>query len=189
MNFLLVPQLTCVAICIVGAVTDVRTGRIPNWLTGSGALCGLVLNPVCALLGLQDGQDATLALLSGLMTAVVGCLLLLLVFGLMGLMRFLRWGDVKLAAAVGALLGWPDALWALAYITLVGGVVAALYALFRGKLRRVLHNLYSLGRGAVQPSTSGTKVELTTFPYGVAILLGTVWTVAAHHLPALRLGG
>ena len=186
MSLLLVPDLVCVAVCLMGAVTDLRSGRLPNWLTGSGVLLGLVLTPVCTLLELDPSRDPALGIFSGLLSSVVGWLLLLLAFGIMAVFKFLRWGDVKMMAAVGALLRWPTAVWALAYVGLAGGVVAIFYALFKGRLGHVLSNIYSLGSSAVG-KRSEKEVELHSFPYGVAILIGATWAALGNWVPVLRI--
>ena len=114
---------------MVAVVTDLRSRRIPNWLTFPAILAGLVLNTVLPPLFLE-GVGWTV----GLFSSLTGCLLLLLTFGFLGFINFVGMGDVKLRAAVGALLRWPVALWALAYVALAGGGVAVLYSVLGGKL-------------------------------------------------------
>jgi len=180
---LLVPDVICVVVCLWATVTDLRSRRIPNALTLAGVLAGLVVNPVVgALLGPPAG------VWPGLLGAVGGGLLLLIAFGLLGLINFVGWGDVKLMVAVGALLRWPAALWALAYVALVGGVLGLAYALGRRRLGSVLRNIFTIGRRAVKPAAEGAPpVELHRIPYALAILIGATWAAAAKYLPALRL--
>ena len=187
MSPFLLPDLLCVAMCITGAVTDVRSGRLPNWLTGTGVAAGLILNPVCALLQLDPSQSPMLGLMSGFMASAVGCLLLLITFGLMAALKFLRWGDVKMMAAGGALLRWPSAVWALAYVGIAGGVVALFYALGKGRLGHVFRNIYTIGSSTVKRDDRAREVELHGFPYGVAILIGAAWAAAANWFPVLRI--
>ena len=52
----LVPDVLCLAACAVAVVTDVRSFRIPNWLTGSTFLIGLLANAVVA--GVAGGGSA-----------------------------------------------------------------------------------------------------------------------------------
>jgi len=176
----LIPDVVCVAICLVATVIDLRTERIPNWLTGSGVLLGLSLNLVTHWI--HGGFDAGFS--QGLLLSLVGALALLASFGLMGLLGFVGMGDVKLMAAVGALLRWPDALWALVYVTLWGGVLALLYALVRGQLGRVLGNLLALARGR---KGEREAVQLHRIPYGSAILLGAAWAAGRHYFVALQI--
>jgi prepilin peptidase CpaA len=178
---LLAPDLVCVLCCLVAAVTDLRSRTIPNWLTLTGILVGLLLNTV--LSGLLGG-----GWVAGFLSAFAGSLLLLIVFGLLGLVSFVGMGDVKLMAAVGACLRWPLALWALAYVAFAGGVIAVVYALWRGRLGQVLGNLGRLGKRVIRrPGPDEPAVELHRIPYALAILAGTGWAVLARYLPALRL--
>jgi prepilin peptidase CpaA len=175
----LAPDLVCVVCCLVAAVTDLRSRTIPNWLTLGGILAGLLLNTVLAgVLGA--------GWLTGLLSATGGALLLLIVFGLLGLINFVGMGDAKLMAAVGACLRWPLALWALAYVALAGGLIAIIYALLRGRLGQVFRNLGILGRRIVKRDAEEKEVELHRIPYALAILLGTIWAVAARYLPSVR---
>ena len=47
-------------------------------------------------------------------------------------------GDVKLMAAVGALLGPDGILWAFLYTTIAGGAIALVIAAWRGRLQTTL---------------------------------------------------
>jgi prepilin peptidase CpaA len=176
----LAPDLVCILCCLVAAVTDVRTRTIPNWLTLGGILVGLLLNTLLAgFLGA--------GWLTGLFSALGGAMLLLIIFGLLGLLNFVGMGDAKLMAAVGACVRWPLAIWALAYVAFAGGVIAILYALFRGRLGQVFRNLGRLGRRMVTRGEEQPEVELHRIPYALAILCGTAWAVAARYLPVLRI--
>ncbi|MCA9671527.1 MAG: prepilin peptidase [Myxococcales bacterium] len=172
--------MTCVVMCAIAAVTDVRAFRIPNWLTFSGIVAGLVLNPL--LLGIARGGAGFKI---GLVSAIAGALLLLVVFGILGAVRFVGMGDVKLMTAVGALLGFPWAMWALAYVAIAGGVLAVIYALVRGSLGKVLGNIGRVTRGVVKREKR--DVELHRIPYALAILVGASWAAAIKYFPALRI--
>jgi prepilin peptidase CpaA len=146
----LVPLLAA-AVAGVAACADLRWRRIPNWLTLGTALLGLVLN--VALAGLPGGLTALLGLALGLA--------LLLPFYML---RAVGAGDVKLLAALGAVLG-PQTLVSVAlYGAIVGGLMSAVILLGRGRLMLALNEL------VVQrtlPSLSGA-----TAPYAVAIASG-----------------
>lgn len=80
-------------------------------------------------------------------------------------------GDVKLMAAVGALVGWPLVLEVLLYVALAGGAVAILVLARKGILRQALVGMLS-GRGKTEgDAASPSSVYI---PYGVAIAGGTV---------------
>ena len=180
---ILAPDVACVLLCAVAAVIDLRSRRIPNWLTLPGIALGVALNTALCSIAFGLAEGARL----GLLPSLAGCLLLGLVFLALGVINFVGMGDVKLMAAVGALLRWPNALWALAYVTIAGGVIAVGYAVARGRMLAVLRNLFSITRNVVKPKDDRPQVELHRIPYGLAILLGAAWAAAANYLPALRL--
>ena len=73
------------AVAVTAAVVDVKQRRIPNWLTYSSMIAGIVLQSVF------HG-------LTGLLSAIEGCLLFGGIFMLFYLVRAMGAGDVKLAA-------------------------------------------------------------------------------------------
>ena len=83
---------TTVALLIGATVTDLRARRIPNFLTFPAAGVGVALH------SMQEGWWGLALALVGAVTAP-GVLMLLRAFRRLGM------GDVKLAMAVGALLG------------------------------------------------------------------------------------
>ena len=92
-------------------------------------------------------------------------------------------GDLKLAAAVGALLGPILGTAAMLLSMIVGGVVALGWAMREwgmfghGRLSDIVGRLYSFGRKtAPEP---GQDVASATIPYGVALAVGTLITLAA----------
>jgi prepilin peptidase CpaA len=176
---LLVPDLLCVTLCVIATVTDLRDYRIPNWLTFGGMGLGLLVRPVVH--GLELG---TSGLVAGFVSSLAGGLLLLLAFGVLASIRFVGMGDAKLMGAVGTLLGWPMALWALVYVTISGGVIALAYALARGRLRAVLGNIFRFGRRLWRRDLDAPTLH--RIPYALAILIGASWAAAIKYFPALR---
>ncbi len=87
------------------------------------------------------------------------------------------WGDVKLVAGVGAALGYPLVLAALAFISLSGALQAIVTLIWQGAVwDTVRQMLERLGRklklSQAQPSATPRHI-----PYGVAIALGSVWAM------------
>lgn len=113
------------------AVTDLRRRRIPNWLTVTGALTGFAFH------AWRSG-------LEGLAFAGAGCGAAFGVYGLLFLLRGMGAGDVKMMAAMGALIGWNNWLLLFALSAVIGGLVAVLTILARGRLRQTLQNLRRL---------------------------------------------
>jgi len=161
-------QIAVLALGLGAAVfTDVRTRRIPNWLTGAiaGAAFGLALGggpvtPVRALLGLLVGL---VLMLPGHVIGATGA------------------GDVKLMAAVGAVVG-PDVIFrAFLYSAVAGGVLAVVVALRRGRLGTTLKATTNL---VTQPADAKRAIEASDranrFAYGPAIAVGTFLSLVVH---------
>jgi prepilin peptidase CpaA len=155
------------AIAGIGAVTDYRTGHIPNWLT----LPPLAIGPIGY--GIAFGFEAVFAVLVGILICSIVPLLMFRLGGMAG-------GDVKLFAAIAAIVG-PD-------IGLEGEflafVVAGIYSLGRltwdGKLLRTLGNTLALGVNPVLPKRMRRTVspELReTLRLGGAIFAGLLISV------------
>jgi prepilin peptidase CpaA len=170
--WLVVPDVAAVAVCAVAAAIDLRTCRIPNWLTLPAAGAGLVLNTLVFALhgGIGHGLSA------GLVPALAGGAAALGVFFILGAVGALGMGDVKLMAAAGALLRWPLALGLMVFVILAGGVLALAYAVGRGKFSAVIRNILRLSGGRRR------EVELHRIPYGLAILAGCAAAVIARHV-------
>lgn len=102
---------------LAASIADLRTRRIPNWLTASGAVAGI-------LCGASTGWRSLGMAVAG---AIAGFLLLLPLhwMGAMG------GGDVKLVAAFGTLLG-PAGILAAAVFGAIAGALWAVGALLRG---------------------------------------------------------
>lgn len=109
-------EIVAIAVTVVGSITDIKYGKIYNWLTFPASGLGLGLN--WFLSGTQGAIQSLEGF--GIGTAV-------------GLLLSSKWkyksqpiafGDVKLMGALGALIGPKYFLLALFYFALVYGVVA-----------------------------------------------------------------
>jgi prepilin peptidase CpaA len=156
------------AVTIAAAAVDLRTRRVPNWLTFGTAALGITM----AMTHL-DGVGVAGAF-EGLL---VGLLLMLPghVIGRTGA------GDVKLLAALGTLLGPRSIAMAFLYTAIAGGGIAVLVAMRRRRLRETLEGTATLvctgGANAgdlEKPSTDNR------FAYAPAIAVGAV--IAAFRL-------
>jgi prepilin peptidase CpaA len=159
-------EITLIVLVSAAAWTDLRTRRIPNWITVSGAAAGLALHIV-------DGG------LSGAMQSFAGAVLGLAIF--MGLYAAggMGAGDVKLFGAVGAFAG-PQALVIVFIFTgLLGGIAGIGLALYRGRLQQTLDRTRELfiGMGRLRwqqlRTTTGSPNALR-LPYGAVIAGGTL---------------
>jgi len=168
------PNLLLLIIIFVPAVVlDTRNHRIPNWLCFSGWFCGLALG---VWLG---GWDGFLEAGSGLLLLLV-LTLPFFIFGWMGA------GDVKLIAAVGAVVGGGMALNVLLGIVLSGLVMSLAVLAWKGELLSAYRRyLTILGVSFVEkrptyisPPEAQTKLVL---PYAVPIAVGTLISLAVVH--------
>jgi prepilin peptidase CpaA len=145
--------------------TDLRSRRIPNWLTMSGIVGGLVVRAWSGPGPLMDGAlGIALALVFALPFFVTGVL---------------GGGDAKLLMAVGAFMGPGDLALASLVIAMTGGVIALVEAGRRGVLLptlvscgSLLASWVTLGRRAFRRSP--VAQERLTVPYGVAIAAGSL---------------
>lgn len=170
--WLIVPDAVAVALCGVAAVIDLRHQRIPNWLTVPGFAAGLLVNAIAFTISFGFPQG----LASGLGYAIAGGGIALLIFFILGAIGAFGMGDVKLMAAVGALLGWPLILPTMVFVLIAGGLLSLGYALGRGTLRAVIRNIFRLA------GSDREKLTLHRIPYGLAIFAGCLVAVLARHL-------
>jgi prepilin peptidase CpaA len=159
-----------VAACAVGALVDLRTGNIPNWLTlglvGFAPLCHAAL----AWSRHHSWPAASMALAASLGGAAVSAMLPAFLYRVGGL----GLGDVKLFAAIGATCGVFVGLYAQTYAYVLAMVYALVLVAWRGKLAATLANVKGLvtarsGRdGAGEPA----RASFTEVRFGPAIAAG-----------------
>src|SRR5262245_50336635 len=124
-------QVLLILVVVTAAMIDVRSRRIPNWLTLSGAILGVALN---SFLFAVDGLFGV----SGLMYSLEGLGLAFGIYFVLYLLRGMGAGDVKLMAAVGAGAG-PWNWLGILVVTSAGGLVAGLtLVLAKGRFRQTL---------------------------------------------------
>jgi len=148
-------------------VTDIRTRRIPNWLTGgiAGAGFGIAVGG-----GHVTPLQAALGMVIGLLLMLPGH-----VIGATGA------GDVKLMAAVGTVVGTGSIVRVFLYTAVAGGVLAIAVALRRGRLGRTVRDTTKL---VTSPSEARQTIEASDrgnrFSYGPAIAAGTLISLMVH---------
>jgi len=170
--------LLVTALALAAAVFDFRTRRIPNPLTYGGliAALGLALWPG---LGPAPGA-AALGLVAGFLPALA-----LFAVGILG------GGDVKLLAALGALVGYPLILALLFHALVAGCAISLAVLIWQGRVWETVKGLGSLLRSLLYPGTykiaPATDIQI---PFGVAIALGTLWVLyvppGSQWLPGYR---
>jgi prepilin peptidase CpaA len=148
-------------------VIDVRSRRIPNWLTAGIAAAGFGI--ACGG-GQVTPMQATLGMAIGLLLMLPGH-----VIGATGA------GDVKLMAAVGSVVGTGSILSVFLYTAVAGGALAVAVAVKRGQLQQTVVDTTRL---VTAPAGARVAIESSgranRFAYGPAIALGTLITVMVH---------
>jgi prepilin peptidase CpaA len=141
---------------------DLRTRRVPNWLTLGITALGMTL-------AAGHWSDRTIAAALG--GFAVGLLVMLPghIVGATGA------GDVKLFAAVGTLLGPAGIAVAFVYTALFGGALALTFAIVRGRLNHTLQETATL---VVTGGANVAEIERPSadnrFAYAPAIALGAL---------------
>lgn len=160
------------AVALTAAILDVQQHRIPNWLTYPAMLAGVLLRSY--FFGWR-----------GTTSAVLGLLLAGGIIFVFFVMRAIGAGDLKLLAAIGALIGPREVTVALLATAIAGGVLAIVYAIYCGRLRSTLVNVGSVLKfhawGGLQahPEINLDNPETLRLPYGLAIAAGTLYTFVA----------
>jgi prepilin peptidase CpaA len=158
-----------IGVCIV---SDVRTRRIPNVLTGPTIALGTALN------GFYGGYQGVAHSALGLLLPVA---VLLVPFALGGI----GGGDVKMMGALGALVGAPLALGGLVAGMILGGVIMAVHLARLGRLGEKLRATGAMFWGA---ATTGSVASLrmtsgeagaVSLPYSVPLGLASLAVLAA----------
>jgi prepilin peptidase CpaA len=147
---------------LVATVVDIRTRRIPNDLTATMAGLGI---------GLSASGISGVPLWASMLGFVVG-LALMMPGHLLGATGA---GDVKLMAAIGAIVGPATVVNAFLFTAVAGGILAVAVAVRRRRLAATI-----AGTGRLVSGPGGIKQEIRSattasrFAYGPAIAVGSV---------------
>lgn len=158
-----------VVAALVASVWDIKTRRIPNWLTLSAILAGLAVHAVVGGTG-----DMLIALVAALVGG--GIFAIFFVAGGMG------GGDVKLMAAIGAIVGFQSLFQVMVLTAIMGGVFAICLALTRGRLKQTVDNIKLLlvhhrFQGLTpHPEINVANRKTLRLPYAIAIAAGCLIT-------------
>jgi prepilin peptidase CpaA len=151
-----------IAAALVATVVDIRTRRIPNELTVTLTGAGVAL----AAMGLSGVSvwGSIAGFVVGFALMIPGHLL-----GATGA------GDVKLMAAVGAVVGPSTVVTAFLFTAIAGGVLAVIISMRRGRLAATI-----AGTGRLIATSSDAQAQIRSAPqahrfaYGPAIAIGSV---------------
>jgi prepilin peptidase CpaA len=118
---------------------------------------------------------------AGLLSGLIGVLIGAGIFALFAWRGRMGWGDVKLMGVVGAVFGYPLVMAALVFTSLVGALQAAITLIWHGA---VFDTMAAFGRRLAErarllpKAVEGARRHI---PYGVAIALGSLWTMWWEH--------
>jgi prepilin peptidase CpaA len=150
-----------VALAVIAGWADLRSKRIPNWLTVPALAVGVAVNVV------MSGW-------SGLKTSLIGAVLGLALLLPFVLLRSLGAGDWKLAGALGAFVGRELLIDLLLGSVFVAGVIALVLVIYKGRVRQTARNIAHILISLVTFRLPGSAVSLDNpdalkVPYGVAL--------------------
>jgi prepilin peptidase CpaA len=148
---------------------DVRYRRVPNMLVLTALIAGFTIN--ITLGGWHGLGNSLLGFVFGFVP-----MLLLHIFGSMGA------GDVKLAGAVGTILGGSMMPGTLVIVALLGGILAIYSSLRAGTMLSTMHGVLRIFVGILpgweMPRFTVGRDRRRMIPYGVAIMIGSVISAA-----------
>jgi prepilin peptidase CpaA len=164
--FLLVP------LAIVIIYYDVRYRRIPNAFVLATLISGLAINTMFGGV-------------TGALTSIGGCLLAFLLMFVLHVFGAMGAGDVKLFASLGAVTGVGLVIPTLMVVILTGGLLAIITILRTGAVRTTMHRVLQIFVGLLpgweMPKFAVPADRRQTIPYGVAITIGGLISVAMFH--------
>jgi prepilin peptidase CpaA len=165
-------------VVITASIFDVRSRRIPNWVSVAGALLGVGVNAFLA--------DSA----AGAWFALKGLLLGFGVYFVLYLLRAMGAGDVKLMGAVGSMVGWQNWFGIFVITAILGGIMALILVIAKGRLQKTLANVGFIvgemkrGRPAyLEREELDVKSEKALgLPHGAVIAVGCLFflAISAH---------
>jgi prepilin peptidase CpaA len=153
-------ELSAVVVAAIAAISDLRTRRIPNWLTYTGLLMAVSARTIFG------GW-------SGLMSGVAGVFVAGGIFALFFFLGAMGGGDVKLMGAVGAWMGPSHAVLTLIAVCMTGGFIAFAYLIF-GFDKSSAVKVEDGAKTSALPCGARTDRTSPRVPFGLAIAIGTV---------------
>lgn len=161
-------------VLIVAAVTDVKTGKVFNWLTLPAMVVGLTYWTIVGTLdsGLSGAGDCFTSALGATLLGLVG-------FGLLVVAGGLGFGDVKLMGALGALsASWQCVVSTAVYAFALGLVMAVIVMIQQGLVRRTMHRLLNVLLSKASRTDVHIPDDSPRLPFAVPIAIGGALAVA-----------
>lgn len=186
--------LVLLAALCTSALTDVRSHKIYNWVTYSALLWAVLINIVASLL--SPGEDTLIrayhhaAIMGpeflggvGLGQCLAGAALCFFVTVLGYRLSGIGAGDVKLAAAIGALLGVHQGVFAVAYSYIVAAAAIIAWSVWtQGPIPLLKAGLRTIGvlflpMWPFPPTAADHKLLIKPIPLGPYFAIGTLLVV------------
>jgi prepilin peptidase CpaA len=159
-------KILCIVLLFAATIIDIRSMRIPNFLTVTFALIGLVIGIM---------QHSFLIHFWGL---CLGLVLFLMPYakGVLGA------GDVKLMAAIGSIMGFPFILYNSLIVLIAGGVISALFIIYQNNIRYLFGFVFNFVTSiSFMHLKSSFHIvndsKKTAYPYSLSITCGTLVTM------------
>jgi len=174
-------QIVLILLVAAAAIYDLRSRRLPNWLTAGGFVAGL-------------GLCSFLFGMPGFWFSLKGAGLALLFYFPLFALRAMGAGDAKLMAAVGSLAGPWNWLGIFFLTAILGGILAIILTVSRGAFRRTLANmLFVLKQLASfqapfsgRPELDASHTSALTLPHACSVAFGSIGFLAAAWFLAPR---
>src|SRR3982750_2902867 len=162
-------KVILIGVVLVAGAYDARYRKIPNWLSLSGLILGLGINTLLSGWG-------------GLGAAALGFGLAMLIYTPIYLVRGMGAGDVKLMAAIGAIVGPHDWLGIFIATALVGGVVSLTAVVIKKRTHQTLLNLATILSELLQfppPAKTDSRLDVRNpnalrMPHALNIAAGCI---------------
>jgi prepilin peptidase CpaA len=156
-----------IVMALIAGWIDWRSHRLPNWLTVSGFLIGIIANTAFSR---WDGTKA----------ALLGALIPMALLFPVVLLHGLGAGDWKLMGALGAIVGKGEILNVLLVTILFAGLIAVVQMIWQRRVLQTLKNMWELLRGFFvfglkpHPDINLDNAAASTLPFGVAAAAATL---------------
>lgn len=176
-----IAYVALIGVTLTAAVTDLRTGLVPNRLTVPAVLGALAFWPIVGLIvGDPSATEAAWGLgklaLFGMLSGLVPYAILALTAGLGG-------GDMKLMAAVGAIsASWEVVLSTTVYALIVALVMAIVIMVRRGVVKQTLARVFSAALLAGHRVKAEFPKDSPTVAFAAAVAVGAALAGAEQML-------
>lgn len=161
-------KIILLLVLLICLITDIKSRKILNIVTLPTIVFGLLYGVF------TTGIEGVLFSGKGFL---VGLFLLLIPFLLGGMGA----GDVKLMAAIGALMGTSFVIYSFMYTAIIGGIIGLILIVkskgFINTIKSFFFNVFFLRSSLGSTLITKNNKSSISFPYGIAIVFGTLSTL------------